>query len=343
MSAKIEEIEEDIERLSPLMAEKDLECARIVACTPQMYMMRFHPNGCGKDKPELGADHIFVDEAGYCNVMNAMTLFANHVPITFLGDHKQLPPVCAVDSQDLHRFIDGHGRMEYEFLWSQSALFCESILTDGMEEIERAFSKVSDPHFTETVRCDLTESHRFGPNLAGILDRHVYMNGIEGAGGTPLEIICIDVTCGNREERENPPEADAADAFIKMDCPEDFAILTPYSRQIRVLKEKMPQYKDTRILTVHKSQGREWDTVILSVQDNANINREVPLRFTSSKTEVGMKVINTAVSRAKRRLVIVCDRTFWGSRKDELIGDLVSEDNCSTVYRYDEDRGLKKI
>ena len=56
-----------------------------------------------------------------------------------------------------------------------------------------------------------------------------------------------------------------------------------------------------------------------------------------------MKVINTAVSRAKRRLVIVCDRTFWGSRKDELIGDLVSEDNCSTVYRYDEDRGLKKI
>ena len=45
MSAKIEEIEEDIERLSPLMAEKDLECARIVACTPQMYMMRFHPNG----------------------------------------------------------------------------------------------------------------------------------------------------------------------------------------------------------------------------------------------------------------------------------------------------------
>ena len=62
---------------------------------------------------------------------------------------------------------------------------------------------------------------------------------------------------------------DDDDAFIKMDCPEDFAILTPYSRQIRVLKEKMPQYKDTRILTVHKSQGREWDTVILSVYDNA--------------------------------------------------------------------------
>lgn len=342
MSQEISQIEEDIRRLTPMANEKDLDSARIIACTPQMYMMRFHPNGRGKSKPALDTDHIFVDEAGYCNVMNALTLFANRVPVTFLGDHKQLPPVCTVDSQDLLKFIEDRGRMEYAFLWSQSALFCESMLTDGISDVKRAFAKVSDPHFTETARCDLTESHRFGPNLARILDRHVYMNGIGGFGDRPLEIICVDAFCGSREERENVPEAEAIDAFIKMDRPEDFAVLTPYSRQIRVLKDRMPQYKDTRILTVHKSQGREWDTVILSVQDNAGVGREVPLRFTSSKTEVGMKVINTAVSRAKRRLVIVCDRKFWVSMEDELLGDLVSGENCGTVYTYDGKGGLRR-
>ncbi len=320
-----------IDHLGTLASEKDPEKARIIACTPQMYMMRFSPDGSGGSAPELGAEHIFVDEAGYCNLVNAMALFANRVPVTFLGDHKQLPPVCTVDNQELRDFIEKHGRMEYAFLWSQSALFCESILTDTIADAETAFLETSDPHFTTTRRCDLTESHRFGPNLAGILDKHVYRNGIEGFGSTPLEIMCIDVRCGPRDERENEPEARAIEEFLsKGDCG-DFVILTPYSKQIRVLKERMPQYKESRILTVHKSQGREWHTVILSVQDNGYVNRSVPLRFTSSRTDTGMKVINTAVSRAKKRLVVVCDRAFWMSQENELIGDLVSEENCRTV------------
>ncbi len=320
-----------IDFLRTLASEKNLEEAKIIACTPQMYMMRFSPNGCGETTPELGAEHIFVDEAGYCNVMNAMTLFANRVPITFLGDHKQLPPVCTVENQELKDFIEKHRWMEYAFLWSQSALFCESILTDTIREVENAFIETSDPHFTLTQRCDLTESHRFGPNLASILDKHVYKNGIKGFGNTPLEIICLDVRCGPRDERENEPEAQAIEEFLSKDQCKDFVILTPYSKQIKVLKEKMPQYKESRILTVHKSQGREWHTVILSVQDNGSVNRSVPLRFTSSHTDVGMKVINTAVSRAKKRLVVVCDRTFWLSQENELIADLISEENCQTV------------
>ena len=40
-------------------------------------------------------------------------------------------------------------------------------------------------------------------------------------------------------------------------------------------------------------------------------------------TKSGLKPINTAVSRAKRRLVIVCDVEHWGGREGELIGVLV--------------------
>ena len=33
--------------------------------------------------------------------------------------------------------------------------------------------------------------------------------------------------------------------------------------------------------------------------------------------------MNTALSRAKKRLVLVCDVDFWASRQDELIGEIV--------------------
>jgi superfamily I DNA and/or RNA helicase len=48
----------------------------------------------------------------------------------------------------------------------------------------------------------------------------------------------------------------------------DFVILTPYKKQIRLLNNYLPQERnDLKILTVHGSQGREWETVILSVVD----------------------------------------------------------------------------
>ncbi|MBR4217291.1 MAG: hypothetical protein IKR87_06125, partial [Candidatus Methanomethylophilaceae archaeon] len=51
----------------------------------------------------------------------------------------------------------------------------------------------------------------------------------------------------------------------------------------------------------------------------------VPFRFTSSSTEMGLKIVNTAVSRARRRLVLVCDKEFWTSKGNELIGRIAEE------------------
>jgi hypothetical protein len=76
--------------------------------------------------------------------------------------------------------------------------------------------------------------------------------------------------------------------------------------------------------------------VIISVSDNHTSNREVPLRFTSSLApNVGLKVMNTAVSRAKERLIIFCDYEFWAARaeKGDLLGMIVADEN--TVVRDD--------
>ncbi len=334
-SCSDEEIEEMIAECGGVPeGSADPQDALIVACTPQTYMSRFKPNGADGDKPEFAVEHIFFDEAGYSNCLMSLALLANGVPMTLLGDHKQLPPVCTVDDQELRAYIKRGGFMQYGFLWSQSALFTESIIRGFPRDIKNAFLALDDPLLEYTGRADLIESHRFGGNLAEILDRYVYRNGIRGRGGSPLEIVVIDVKCPPRDKRVNRPEAEAIGAFLESGDPGEFCILSPYRTQVDTIRKVLPDY-DESIMTVHKSQGREWDTVILSVQDGEGCVREVPLRFTSSEGEPGIKVVNTAVSRAKKRLVVVCDYDFWHVRTDELIGGLVSEDSRSRLLRWD--------
>ncbi|MCQ2070277.1 MAG: AAA domain-containing protein [archaeon] len=344
---KLESLAEDlvqrIEYLEAVKGSADVSTARIIACTPQVYIGRFVPKGVdGGDRPSFDVDHIFVDEAGYCSAVLALVLYANHVPVTFLGDHKQLPPVFPVEEEYLKRVTGKDGFMQYAFLWDLSAIYCEDILRRSIADLEEMYSSSEDPVFERTSRVDLTCSHRFGRNLGELLDRYVYHNGISGSGDHPLEIVCIDVKCPPRTERVNRPEAMAVKEYVEtvLGRDDEFCILTPYKHQIAVLKEVMPAYADTNIITVHRSQGREWDTVIMSVQDGEGIDRDVPLRFTSSRSDTGMKVMNTAVSRAKRRLVMVCDRSFWLSQEDEMVSGLVSDGVCGEVYSYSEETGL---
>ena len=303
--------------------------ARIIASTPQQFISRFRPKGSEEDpRMELDVDWIFLDEAGYCGLVQGLALFTNGVPVTMLGDHMQLPPVSVLDEDVLHTAAERGGRLSDAFPWSMSALHCEGVLSEGVAGLRRRFVRSDNPCFRLTSRRDLTSSHRFGQNLASVLDRYVYRNGMRGSSeGGDLEIVCLDATCDHREGRENRGESEAVRRFLKSERPDpgSVAVLTPYSAQVRLLRRMVGRtYRDC-VMTVHASQGREWDTVVFSVADNGVVSRDVPFRFTSSETEVGRRLVNTAVSRAKRRLVLVCDRDHWIQKEGELIGGLLAE------------------
>ena len=76
------------------------------------------------------------------------------------------------------------------------------------------------------------------------------------------------------------------------------------------------------ILTVHASQGREWETVILSVVDSSDRD----IFFTNSEITQGLHTINTAISRVKKNLVIVCDTDYWKRKgSSQLIGAIITD------------------
>jgi hypothetical protein len=325
---KIASIRSEIEGLQKAITKARYDKAKIIACTPYKLMMFAGPPGAERigSRYPLDVDHIFIDEVGYCNVVNTLPLFTFGKPVTMLGDHMQLPPVCEIEREKLENGIKDQNEMRYTFLWDMSALHAEGMFLRSIKDVSDDYVNDSDPVYRETKRADLTESHRFGDNLARILDEHIYRNGIKGISPDHIKIECVDAVCYDKRGRENAAEADKIETYLNNNPDlKDFVILTPYRNQVALLNKRFPKIKEN-ILTIHKSQGREWDTVILSVADNRVQNKDVPLRFTSTKDgSSGKKVMNTAVSRAKKNLVVVCDREFWSEQKGEMIGRIVKE------------------
>lgn len=328
IAEKIAEIREEADAFRSRTTGNRISAATIVAGTPHQFISRFRPKGSAEDgRMELDVDRIFLDEAGYCGLIPALTLFSCGVPVSMLGDHMQLPPVSQLDREEVLKGTAEGRSLGLSFLWDLSALHSEAVLTDQFENLRDGFLNGDGPVFGITSRHDLTSTHRFGRNLGSVLDSYVYHNGVAGSGEGNLGMYYIDAKCDRRQNRENKGEAMAIRSLIdgeRMD-PADICILTPYSMQCLEIKRCIPKRYHDCVMTVHGSQGREWDTVILSVADNGTISRDVPFRFTSSETDIGMRVINTAVSRAKRRLILVCDRDFWIARGGELLCGLLRE------------------
>lgn len=272
--------------------------------------------------------HVFLDEAGYTSLARGMAAFACGAPVTFLGDHKQLPPVCEMNR--IH---------EYEApvcLWSLSVAYFSEFIYGTMQDLYYAnYCKASEPSFRQVGYSSLNTSYRFGPLLARILARHIYSDIFQGNSKSTFEILVLDAPyIQGPLPRSSSSEANSILNYLRSHPSEDIAILAPYQNQIRLLRRTLPQqYKDS-ILTVHRSQGQEWETVILSVTD------AVDPYFTDSDLPIGRSILCTALSRAKRRIIIACDKSVWSEKSNQIISELIRiEHSGNTLDQYYESSG----
>ncbi|MFK7908741.1 MAG: AAA domain-containing protein, partial [Chitinophagales bacterium] len=92
----LEKLEKEKNRLTLYSLEVRLENTKIIGATIDTYLYRF------MEEP-LDVAHIFIDEAGYASIVKVLTVFTSDIPITMLGDHKQLPPVCEISRYDIEK------------------------------------------------------------------------------------------------------------------------------------------------------------------------------------------------------------------------------------------------
>lgn len=272
-------------------------------------------NKKNKETLKFNAEHIFLDEAGYSCLAKALPIFSTKQPITLLGDHLQLPPVCELDDVMLE------SNPEFS-VWLQSSLFALDFFKYGINYISNAYKTKKLPDFNSLNKENLTLTYRFGQNLLDVLSEEIYNLKMQSAPNKEnIEILYINApkTSVSVKKRENQDEVKRIYNYLIFHRDEDIAILSPYKNQIFELKKKCWLYCKDNIMTVHGSQGQEWDTVILSVCDTYD------KFFTDScnpKTE-GKLILNTAISRVKNKLIIVCDYNYWINQPNQLICKLL--------------------
>lgn len=300
--------------LNALMAANDpinnADC-KVIAATVDTCIARITPNG------EPGFDHVFLDEAGYCPLIKGAVLTAYHCPVTFLGDHMQLPPVCEMDIKDID--TPGHKPV---FLWAQSALYVDQALSKHLSITYDTFIHNEEPPQIAMQKYNLLHSYRFGIALANALSGVVYPQGFQGNPAVVTNVECISTHRTHTDLlRACKDEQEKIVAYCSKHIGENIGIITPYKDQRDAIKEKLKEagLPYDNVMTVHASQGREWDTVLFSVVDTH------AMWFTDSDNQLskGKNVVNTAVSRAKNKLIIVCDDSFWKLKHEQLIGRLL--------------------
>lgn len=282
-----------------------LASCRVLAATIDSCISRVTPDSSFKP------DHIFLDEAGYCSLIKGVTLLTYNCPITLLGDHMQLPPICEMDD---YEFI---GDDKLVALYAQSTLHIEEYTLSPLEIVTN-YLEHKTPQFKHLINYNLNHTFRFGEKLANILAEHVYTPNFHGSEETNTNIYYINSPkVDPAKPRYSSTEIENINKYLRKYKDEIIGIITPYRNQKNELLKALP--KTAEILTVHGSQGREWNTVLLSVVDSTN------KWFTNSHNNIsnGLKVINTAVSRAKKKLVIVCDVEHWKKQNNQLIGQLI--------------------
>lgn len=302
--------------------QKQLEEAQqsTSACIKKAIVLAATVDRCIKDLPPDGdftPEHVFLNEAGYCPLIKAVTLMAYGCPLTFLGDHMQLPPTCEMNDKGMK---DCNASIA---LWAQSALYAEDALTLEPEQVCADYLKHAPARFKSMRKFNLIHTHRFGKSLAQVLESEVYTEGFTSALDHNTEIFYLPAhNVPGPEKRINHEECDAIVAYCQNANEHSIGIITPYTKQRNHLREELAKVSSLSesVMTVHGSQGREWDTVLFSVVDT-NDKWFTNSRDTRSK---GKYVINTAVSRAKKKLILVCDADHWLTQKGQLIGKLLT-------------------
>lgn len=329
--SKLNQYRADVATLSAHSTKVRLLTANVIGMTLDSFMAKT------KDRP-MQFDHVFIDEAGYASLVKTLPVFITRGPITLLGDHKQLPPVCEFNRDD----ILAHKKTLSACVWDLSAIHCESFwLSESLESLVQTYQDRVTPSFSDLHKIALTQSYRFGKKLTAVLEQHVYTEeGFQSGLDADTQLSIFNVSNQQLNDRlfnDDRPEknigrrANVSEAYCVQRILEkgivatqDYVVLTPYRDQVSLLAELSPELNETeKLMTVHKSQGREWHTVIYCVCD---IGNGLNPWFTDSENEVsgGLANVNTAVSRAKQHLIIVCDSYAWQRRPKQLISGLIS-------------------
>lgn len=225
-------------------------------------------------------DYVIMDEASQVSIETgalALTCARNAV---IVGDTMQLPNV--VTEEDRVK-LDG--------------IFAEFKVAPGFNSAKYSFLHSVCAILPDVQQTLLREHYRCHPTIINFCNQRFY-------GGHLLimtedhdekdVIMAIKTVPGHHARGHyNQREIDVVknEVLPRLSDKSDVGIITPYNDQVREFNRQIPSVEAA---TIHKYQGREKDTIIMSVVDD---------QITEFSDDANM--INVAISRAKKQFCLV--------------------------------------
>ncbi|UCN14986.1 AAA domain-containing protein [Cellulomonas iranensis] len=251
-------------------------------------------------------DLLVVDEASQCSISHILPLAYRARRIVVVGDPNQLSPVVTLDPRTEARLADDVG-------WTSDHVRRQalSVLKDS------TYTAYAARHPDSTVL--LAEHYRCHPAIAQFLNEQFYggmlriLTDVSKHTGAARGLVLVDTPGEVRRDDHggvcNPPEARAVVDWIVAHTSASDArgVVTPFAAQARLisrlLRERFGETADTiRVGTAHRFQGDERDIMLFSPVLSAGVEVQ-----TARWAETQRNLVNVAVSRARRALVIVGD------------------------------------
>lgn len=251
-------------------------------------------------------DYLIMDEASQVDVTTGVLALSSALNAVIVGDTKQLPNV-----------ITEEDRKRAEIIFKQYDL------PDGYKYTNSFLQSVLDvvPEVPMTL---LREHYRCHPKIINFCNQKFYDGKLvvmTKDSGEENVIKAVTTAAGSHErDHFNQRQVDVIKQEILPGLGGDLSeigIISPYRNQVEAIRRQIPGIE---VDTVHKFQGREKDTIIISTVDDEKTD------FSDDPY-----LINVAVSRAKKHLYIVASGNETG---DGNINDLISYiryNNCEVV------------
>jgi DEAD/DEAH box helicase. len=322
----VKELADRLLNQSTLVSNDNIESPLVLCVTPSGLFGLMKKIG-GKEPPwgQGFFDLLVVDEASMMRVPELIlsgSFLSKNSQIIVAGDHRQLPPIVAHD-------WDREDRRTLEELAAfLSAMDFLRLLRNediGIERLKRKPEKTISSGAIPAER--LSESHRCNSVVADFLREWVYkkdqidfrsnkhqtlpavITKTAGLGVVlaPENVFTLIVHDDIESFQSNLVEASIIRTLVESIPSADIGIITPHNAQKGLLKNLLPEgCKDTRVDTVERYQGGEADFIIISscVSDPDYVRTE-------SEFLLNLNRINVAISRMKKKLVIVASRSIF--------------------------------
>ena len=230
--------------------------------------------------PDMVFDYLIMDEASQVSIETgalALTCAKNAV---IVGDTLQLPNVVTEEDKlklgtifNEYKVLPGYNCADYSFLQSVCAVI---------------------PNVKQTL---LRDHYRCHPKIINFCNQRFYGGNLlimtEDHGEENVMMAVRTVPGHHARGHYNQREIDVVmqEVLPMLESITDVGIITPYNQQVNEFNR---QIKAVETATIHKYQGREKDTIIMSVVDD---------EITEFADDSNL--LNVAISRAKKRFCLV--------------------------------------